>query len=177
MDATRHYHTKWSKSEVERQVPYDITYMWNLKYGTNEFICAMKTDSQREQTCGCQDRSRDGGMDWESGISRYKLLYPEWINNKIFPCTTAHEKVGHTFSRCSWLFPENLWEALKRLFSTWAVQMGQGQVSDLCNDLWSRHLVLFGELKVPQSFHFPCSFTHQISDCIVLSRRGHCWTS
>ena len=103
------------------------------------------------------------------------LLLSPWI--LIFPCTTAHEKVGHTFSRCSWLFPENLWEALKRLFSTWAVQMGQGQVSDLCNDLWSRHLVLFGELKVPQSFHFPCSFTHQISDCIVLSRRGHCWTS
>ena len=32
MDATRDYHTKWSKSE--RQIPYDITYMWNLKYGT-----------------------------------------------------------------------------------------------------------------------------------------------
>ena len=31
MDATRDYHTKWSKSETERQVPYDITYMWNLK--------------------------------------------------------------------------------------------------------------------------------------------------
>ena len=24
------------KSERERQIPYDITYMWNLKYGTNE---------------------------------------------------------------------------------------------------------------------------------------------
>ena len=27
MDATRDYHTKWSKSEGERQIPYDITYM------------------------------------------------------------------------------------------------------------------------------------------------------
>ena len=27
--ATRDYHTKWSKSERERQVPYDSTYMWN----------------------------------------------------------------------------------------------------------------------------------------------------
>ena len=25
-----------SKSERERQIPYDITYMWNLKYDTNE---------------------------------------------------------------------------------------------------------------------------------------------
>ena len=29
---------KWVKSERERQIPYDIAYMWNLKYGTNETI-------------------------------------------------------------------------------------------------------------------------------------------
>ena len=34
MDGTRD--TKWSKSERERQIPYDITYMWNLKHDTNE---------------------------------------------------------------------------------------------------------------------------------------------
>ena len=28
---SRDYHTKWSKSDRERQVSYDITYMWNLK--------------------------------------------------------------------------------------------------------------------------------------------------
>ena len=33
MDGSRDYHTK---SERERQIPYDITYMWNLKYDTNE---------------------------------------------------------------------------------------------------------------------------------------------
>ena len=38
MVATRDYHTKWSKSERERQIPYDITYMWNLKYDRNEPI-------------------------------------------------------------------------------------------------------------------------------------------
>ena len=28
---------------------------------------------------------REGGegMDWEFGISRFKLLYTEWINNKV----------------------------------------------------------------------------------------------
>ena len=36
MDGTGDHYTKWSKSERERQIPYDITYMWNLKYGTNE---------------------------------------------------------------------------------------------------------------------------------------------
>ena len=46
MDATRDYHTKWSKSERERQIPYDITYIWNLKYDTNEPIYETETDSQ-----------------------------------------------------------------------------------------------------------------------------------
>ena len=45
MVATRDYHTKRSKSERERQIPYDITYMWNLKYGTNETIYNIETDS------------------------------------------------------------------------------------------------------------------------------------
>ena len=31
MDGPRDYHTKWSKSERERQIPYDVTYMWNLE--------------------------------------------------------------------------------------------------------------------------------------------------
>ena len=45
MDATRDYHTKWSKSERERQIPYDITYMWNLKYNTNELIYGTEMES------------------------------------------------------------------------------------------------------------------------------------
>ena len=44
MDATRDYHTKWSKSERERQTPYDITYMWNLKYDANEPIYETERD-------------------------------------------------------------------------------------------------------------------------------------
>ena len=34
------------KSERERQIPYDITYMWNLKYDANEPISKRETDSQ-----------------------------------------------------------------------------------------------------------------------------------
>ena len=46
MDGTRDYHTEWSKSEREKQIPYDITYMWNLKYDTNELTYETETDSQ-----------------------------------------------------------------------------------------------------------------------------------
>ena len=38
MDGTRDSHTKRSKPERERQIPYDITYAWNLIHGTNEPI-------------------------------------------------------------------------------------------------------------------------------------------
>ena len=34
------------KSEGERQTPYDITYMWNLKHNTNGLTYKRETDSQ-----------------------------------------------------------------------------------------------------------------------------------
>ena len=46
MDGTRKSHSKWNKSEGERQVSYDIICMWNLKYGTSEPISNAKADSQ-----------------------------------------------------------------------------------------------------------------------------------
>ena len=36
MDGTSGSHADWSKSERERQIPYDIAYIWNLRYSTNE---------------------------------------------------------------------------------------------------------------------------------------------
>ena len=45
MDATIDYHTNSGKSERERQIPYDTTYMWNLKYDTNEPIYEIETES------------------------------------------------------------------------------------------------------------------------------------
>ena len=48
MDGSGDHHTMGSKSERERQMPYGITYMWNLTYDTNELICKTETDSQTE---------------------------------------------------------------------------------------------------------------------------------
>ena len=42
-----------------------------------------QTHRHREQTCGCQGGGGRGGRDWEFGISRCKLLYTEWIENKV----------------------------------------------------------------------------------------------
>ena len=53
MDGTRDSRTKWSKSERERQTPYDITYIWNLINGTNESFHRKETHGLWEHTCGC----------------------------------------------------------------------------------------------------------------------------
>ena len=46
MDGLGGHYTKWNKSGRERQILYDITYMWNLKYDTNELIYKTETDPQ-----------------------------------------------------------------------------------------------------------------------------------
>ena len=53
-------------SEVrKRKIPYDITYMWNLKYGTGDSIYKTETDhGHGEQTYGCQGGE---GREWDGG--------------------------------------------------------------------------------------------------------------
>ena len=69
----------------ERQIPNDITYMWNLKYDTNELI--YETDSQRTDLWLSRRRRTGGGKNWESGIHRCKLLYTDQINKALMYST------------------------------------------------------------------------------------------
>ena len=50
MDRHRDYHTKVSKSEIKRQTSYDITYMWNVNYVTNELIDETEINLQAQRT-------------------------------------------------------------------------------------------------------------------------------
>ena len=58
--------------------------MWDLKYGTNATIYKAETWTLRTAwqlpRGGCWGRERVG-----AGVSRYKLLYVEWVNNKVLP--------------------------------------------------------------------------------------------
>ena len=81
MDEPRDYHTKGSKSEKERQTPCDITYMGNPKYDTNE--SSMKQTHRQRADLWLPKQGGSGGEGREVGISRGKLLYLGWINNKI----------------------------------------------------------------------------------------------
>ena len=46
MGGPRDCHTEWSKSGTERQISYDIAYMWNLKNSTNELIYKTEIETQ-----------------------------------------------------------------------------------------------------------------------------------
>ena len=52
VDGPRDYHAKWSKSNRERQILYDITHIWTLifKDDTNELICKTEPDVQIPKT-------------------------------------------------------------------------------------------------------------------------------
>ena len=42
------------KSDREKQIPFDITYMWNVKYDTNELTKQKQTHRHRKQIYGYQ---------------------------------------------------------------------------------------------------------------------------
>ena len=68
-DATGDDHTKRSQSERERQTPYDIAYMWNLKYDTKEPTYKTETDSRTWRSDLGWSRGREeSGMDQEFGL-------------------------------------------------------------------------------------------------------------
>ena len=77
MDATKDSHTN-EASQKERQIPYNITYMWNLNYDTNEPIYRTETDSETQRTdCGCQgeeEKEWDGLGVWSQQIQTITFI-------------------------------------------------------------------------------------------------------
>ena len=65
-----------SKSERERKRPYDITYIWNLVYDTNEPFHRKETHEHGEQTCGCQ--GEEGGVGWTWNLGLIDANYCLW---------------------------------------------------------------------------------------------------
>ena len=67
----------------ERQISYNITYMWNQKW----YKWAYLKNRNRFTDCFIENRlvvsnEKWGMLDWEFGTGRCKLLYVEWVNNR-----------------------------------------------------------------------------------------------
>ena len=58
MDGPGDYHISKVR---QRQISYDITYMWELKYYTNELIYKTETDSQTQKTNLWLTKGKGGG--------------------------------------------------------------------------------------------------------------------
>ena len=76
MDGPRDYHTKWSKSDRERQIPYEKS----LTCGISDMTQMNQSTKQKTFTdienrfVVAWGREGEGGLDWEFGISRCKVL-------------------------------------------------------------------------------------------------------
>ena len=92
MDTTRDYHTKQSKTERERPIPSDITYMWNLKIQYKSTYLQNKTrlTDIENRLVVAKGEGGKGGKEWEFRISRGKLLYIGWINKKVILYSTGN---------------------------------------------------------------------------------------
>ena len=58
MDAARDYYAKWNKSDRERNIPYDFTYMWNLKKKTDKWTNTVKQNYRYTEQSGICQRER-----------------------------------------------------------------------------------------------------------------------
>ena len=71
MDESWRHYAKWNKPERERQILYDLTYMWNLQ--SVEFI---ETDKW------VISRSSRAEKNGEKLVTRYKLSLVRWISSE-----------------------------------------------------------------------------------------------
>ena len=63
----------------QRQISYDITYIWNLKklMQMNFYTKQKQTHIENKLMV---NKKEQGGIKWEFGINRYTLLYIKQIN-------------------------------------------------------------------------------------------------
>ena len=57
-----------SRNFRQRQILYDITYMWNLKQDTNALIYETETDSQTQRTDAQLPRRREVEEGWNGTL-------------------------------------------------------------------------------------------------------------
>ena len=72
MDGPRGYNGQWNKSVRLRQIPYDFTYMWNLKNKMSK----QNWNRLRDISTGCCQRGEALG-DWVKGVKEVHNICPE----------------------------------------------------------------------------------------------------
>ena len=65
---------------VEPKIWHKVTYLWNRN----------RIRDAEHKLVVVKGEGLDGGMEWESGISRCKLAYTGWMNNKVLWHSTGN---------------------------------------------------------------------------------------
>ena len=87
------YKEKQKNCHTERQISYDVAYMWNLKKkgGTNEFIYKTEVESWMQETnLWLPGDKGGGGINWEIVTDIYTLLHIKQITNKNLQYSTGN---------------------------------------------------------------------------------------
>ena len=86
MHGPRNDHTKRNKSERERQTLFDATYIWNLKYDTDEPIYETETESGTYKTDMWFPRGKELEDGWTGSLglanANYYIVW-ELISNHV----------------------------------------------------------------------------------------------
>ena len=97
MDGPRDYHTKRSKWERGRQIPYDTTYIWNLKYDTSELIYKTEADMENRLVVlpkrgGWGREGRTGSL----GLAHATVIHRNGKTTVSYSRTQGHAKIFST---------------------------------------------------------------------------------
>ena len=89
---SKDYHTKWSKSERERQIWYNIhvqSKIWHKQTYLPNRNRLIDTEIRLVVAKGEEGRRR-GMMDWDFEVDICKLLLLEWMNSKVLLYSTGN---------------------------------------------------------------------------------------
>ena len=89
MDGPRDYHSKWSKSDRERQTSYNIIYMWNPTKWYKLTYCKAETDSQTSQTNLGLPKGQVEGRDG-LGVEDWHMHTEVWNANRDLLYSTGN---------------------------------------------------------------------------------------
>ena len=94
VDRTRDCHTEWSKLEREKQISYNIAYMWNLeKWYRWTYFQSRNRDTDVENKLMDTQGKGGRGMNWEIGIDIYTLLCIKYVTNEYLLYNTGNSKM------------------------------------------------------------------------------------
>ena len=125
-------HPRWSNSDRERQVSYEITNMWDLIKGHKWTYLQNKNwwlkDFENKLMVTKGDRCWQGGMDWRSVTSMCTLWYTEWLANRDL-CIAK----GTVFNILWWsIWEKNLRKSICVYVCKWIHFVVQRKLSQHC---------------------------------------------